>query len=265
MLMETPIKFMSCKRLLMLAVLICLNFPLFAQDKVDTIINEGIQRNNAAKASQQRVDKIANETEKVVTEYKRQLKVIDGLKVYNSLLQKQLDDQLKKIDELKQSISDVAVIERQITPLMLRMVDSLDEFIKLDVPFLMKERTDRVARLRKTIGASDVSAAEKLRNVLEAYQIEIDYGKTVEAYKDVLEVEGKQREVNFFRMGRISLVYQTDDKEYAGVWDQTNRKWVPLDGAQYRNQISLAIKIAKKQVAPDLVIVPISAPKPEGS
>ena len=263
--METPMKFISCKRLLMLGVLISLNFPLFAQDKVDTIIDQGIQRNEAAKASQQRVDKIAGQTEKVVTDYKRELKVIDGLKVYNSLLQKQLDDQLSKIDELKQSISDVAVIERQITPLMLRMVDSLEEFIKLDVPFLLKERTDRIARLRKTIGASDVSAAEKLRNVLEAYQIEIDYGKTVEAYKDVLEVEGKQREVNFFRMGRISLVYQTDDKEYAGVWDQANHKWVPLDGADYRNQISLAIKIAKKQVAPDLVIVPISAPTPEGS
>ena len=256
---------MSCKRLLMLAVLICLNSPLFAQDKVDTIINEGIQRNDAAKASQQRVDKISSQTEKVVTEYKRELKVIDGLKVYNSLLQKQLDDQLTKIEELKQSISDVAVIERQITPLMLRMVDSLEQFIKLDVPFLMKERTDRIARLRKTIGASDVSTAEKLRNVLEAYQIEMDYGTNVDAYKDVLEVEGKPREVNFFRLGRISLVYQTDDKEYSGVWDQTNHKWVPLDGAEYRNQINLALKIAKKQVAPDLVIVPISAPKPEGS
>lgn len=263
--METTIKFISCKRFLMLGVLICLNSPLFAQDTVDKIIDEGIQRNEAAKESQQRVDKIANDTEKVVTEYKRELKVIDGLKVYNALLQKQLDDQLHKIEELKQSISDVAVIERQITPLMLRMVESLEQFIQLDVPFLMKERTERVERLRNIIGASDVSAAEKLRNVLEAYQIEIDYGTNVEAYKDVLEVEGKPREVNFFRLGRISLVYQTDDREYSGVWDQTNHKWQPLDGAEYRNQITLALKIAKRQVAPDLVIVPISAPTPEGS
>lgn len=263
--METTIKFISCKRFLMLGMLICLNFPLFAQDKVDNIINEGIQRNDAARASQQRVNKIANDTEKVVTEYKRELKVIDGLKVYNALLQKQLDDQRQKIEELKQSISDVAVIERQITPLMLRMVDGLEQFIKLDVPFLLKERYDRVARLRKTIDASDVSAAEKLRNVLEAYQIEIQYGSSVETYKDVLEVEGKPREVNFFKMGRISLVYQTDDREYSGVWDQANRKWVPLDGAEYRNQINLALKIARKQVAPDLVVVPVSAPTPEGS
>ena len=265
MLMETSMKFISCTRFLMLGVLICFSFPSFAQDKVDQIINQGIERNDAARASQQRVDNIASETEKVAAEYKRQLKVIDGLKVYNALLQKQLDDQQKKIEQYKQSIADVAVITRQIPPLMLRMVDSLEQFIKLDVPFLMKERTDRIAKLRETIAASDVSTAEKLRKVLEAYQIEMDYGTNVEAYKDVLEIEGKPREVNFFRMGRISLVYQTDDKEYSGVWDQKNRKWEPLNGADYRNQIALAIKIAKKQVAPDLVIVPVSAPTPEGS
>ena len=265
--MENPMKFISCKRILMLGVLICLNFPLFAADKVDTIINTGIERNDAAKQSQQRVDKIANDTEKVIDQYKRQLKVIDGLKVYNTLLQKQLDDQVATVNQLKDSISNVTVIERQISPLMLRMVDSLAEFIKLDVPFLMKERTDRVKRLRQTIDAADVTTAEKFRSVLEAYQIEIDYGRTVQAYKDVLTIAGKEREVNFLSMGRIALVYQTDDREYNGVWDQADRKWVPLKGADYRNNITEALKIARHQVAPELIVLPVPAPTPvqEGS
>lgn len=251
----------------MLGVLICLNAPLFAADKVDTIINTGIERNNAAKKSQEKIDKISSETDKIVDKYKRQLKVIDGLKVYNSLLQKQLDEQEDTIKQLKDSISNVTVIERQIPPLMEKMVDSLAEFIKMDVPFLMKERTNRIKRLRQTIAAADVTKAEKFRSVLEAYQIEIDYGRTIQAYKDVLKINGKEREVNFLSMGRVALVYQTDDREYNGVWDQADRKWVPLKGADYRNDITQALKIARKQVSPELIILPVPAPTPvqEGS
>lgn len=263
MLMETPIKFISCTRILMLCVLIGLNFQTLAQDKVDQIIDEGIQRNEAARQSQQKVDAIASETDKVVAEYKRVLKVIDGLKVYNALLQRQLDDQQATIAQIKESIAEVSVIERQITPLMLRMVDSLEQFVEMDVPFLLKERKDRIERLNNTITRADVTTAEKFRSVLEAYQIEIDYGRNIEAYKDVLEIGGNPREVSFFRMGRVTLVYQTEDREYNGVWDQANRKWVPLDGAEYRNNIANALKIAREQVAPDLIILPINAP--EGS
>lgn len=257
--METPIKFISCARFLMLGVLIGLNSQVFAQDAVDAIIEEGSQRNEAAKASQRRIDTTSNETGKVVSEYKRELKVIDGLKVYNALLQRQLDDQLANIAQLKRSISEVAIIERQITPLMLRMVTSLEEFVKRDVPFLLKERNNRVTRLKETIVRADVTAAEKFRSVLEAFEIETEYGRTIEAYRDVLEIEGKPREVSFFRMGRISLVYQTDGAEYNGVWDQVNRKWQPLDGAEYRNYISTGLKIARKEIPPELIILPINA------
>lgn len=257
--METPIKFISCTRFLMLGVLIGLISPILAQDAVDEIIGEGIERNEAARASQQRVGKTANETDKVIAAYKRELKVIDGLKVYNALLQRQLDDQQETIAQLKQSISEVAVIERQITPLMIRMVASLEEFVKRDVPFLLKERNNRVTKLNETIARADVTAAEKFRSVLEAFQIETEYGRTIEAYRDVLEIEGKPREVSFFRMGRIALVYQTDDSENNGVWDQANRKWQPLDGAEYRNYISTGLKIARKEIPPELIILPVSA------
>lgn len=265
--MENPMKFISCRQILMLGVLICLNAQSFAADKVDTIINTGIQRNKAAAQSQKRIDKISNDTDKIVDKYKRQLKVIDGLKVYNTLLQKQLDEQVATINQIKNSISNVTVIERQITPLMLRMVDSLAQFIKLDVPFLMKERTARIKRLRETIAAADVTTAEKFRSVLEAYQIEINYGSTIQAYKDVLNINGKEREVNFLSMGRVALVYQTDDREYNGVWDQAHRKWVPLNNADDRNDITEALKIARHQVAPELITLPVPAPTPvqEGS
>ena len=235
-----------------------------AQDKVDKIVDTGVERNDAAKASQQRVNKIADETDKVAGKYKRELKVIDGLKVYNTLLQRQLDDQQAKLKEISQSIEEVAVIQRQIVPLMLRMLDGLGQFIELDVPFLLKERRDRVARLKATMDEADVTAAEKFRAVLEAFQIENEYGRTIEAYKGSLEVApGNTQEVDFLRIGRVSLSYQSIGGRHTGAWDPETRKFVQLPPETYQTSVAQGIRVAKKQVAPDLLIVPVTAPKGE--
>lgn len=250
------------RRLLALVALAVLSTAAGAQDKVDQVVDTGVQRNDEAAASQKRIDTIAVGTDKIVAQYKRELKVIDGLKVYNSLLQKQLDAQNAQLQELQGSIEEVAIIQRQITPLMLRMLDGLGQFIELDVPFLLKERRERVKRLQATMELADVAAAEKFRAVLEAFQIENDYGRTIEAYKGELEVEpGKTQEVDFLRVGRIALLYQSVGEKYNGYWDQANRKWQPLTEPEYRNQIKKGLKVARKQEAPDLIMLPISAPE----
>ena len=105
-----------------------------------------------------------------------------------------------------------------------------------------------------------MTVAEKFRRLLEAYEIENDYGRTIEAYKGSLELDGAVREVDFLRIGRTALLYQTVDSEIFGMWDKTNREWVPLS-AEYRNQIRAGIKMARKQVAPNLLILPIAAPE----
>jgi hypothetical protein len=152
------------------------------------------------------------------------------------------------------------VIERQITPLMLKMVESLDQFVELDVPFLVEERRQRVTFLRGLLERSDVTVAEKFRRVLEAYEIENDYGRTIEAYKGTLELSGVTREVDFLRIGRTALLYQSVDGEVFGMWSQQDRGWAPLP-AEYRNQIRTGIRIARKQVAPNLLLLPIAAPE----
>ena len=107
---------------------------------------------------------------------------------------------------------------------------------------------------------SDVSVAEKFRKVMEAFQIENEYGRTIESYKGSLEVGGASREVEFLRVGRTALLYQTIDAEIFGMWDQEQAAWVPLS-AEYRNQIRNGIKMAHKQIAPNLLTLPISAPE----
>lgn len=229
--------------------------------QVDKVIDTGVARNEAAKASQQRVEKTAEQTDKLVQEYKNLMKIVDGLQVYNALLQRQLDAQQAEINDLDNSIMQVAVVQRQVTPLMLRMLEGLENFIELDVPFLLEERRERVSKLKGLLDDANVTTAEKFRAVLEAFEIENDFGRTIEAYRGTLEVDGTTRDMDFLRVGRVALLYQSIGGKYNGMWDQRARAWVALPAAEYRNQIDKGLRIARKQVAPDLLMLPVAAPE----
>lgn len=236
----------------------------FSQTSIDEVTQAGEDRADAGAAEQKQIEAVADETLEVVSEFKSVSKVVDGLRVYNSLLQRQVDNQLAEMDALATSIDNVSLIERQIVPLMTRMIDGLEAFIALDTPFLLDERTERIERLREMMDRSDVSAAEKFRQVIEGFQIENDYGRTIEAYKGSVEIDGNQQEVDFLRIGRVSLTYQSVGGQHTGGWDQGSRSWVALPDATYRNQVAAGLKVARKQVAPDLITVPVPAPTSGG-
>ena len=226
---------------------------------IQEITDAGEARSDAGAADQQKIEAIANQTDKITLDFEIVAKVVDGLKVYNSLLQRQINNQEAEKVALDESIKNVALIERQIVPLMIRMLDALEEFIQLDTPFLAKERSDRLARLRGMMERSDVTAAEKFRRVLEAYNIETDYGRTIEAYQGSVVINGLQREVDFLRIGRVSLTYQSIGGEYTGAWDSKAGEYVELPPATYKAEVAQGLKIARKQVAPDLIVIPVPA------
>lgn len=227
---------------------------------IQEITDAGEERAEAAAADQRQIEQVANQIEQLVVDYQTEAKVVDGLVVYNSLLQRQIDNQEAEMSALSESIDNVALIERQIVPLMTRMLDSLEEFVRLDTPFLQAERQERIARLRDMMERSDVTAAEKLRQILEGYSIENDYGRTIEAYKGSVEVDGRTQEVDFLRIGRVSLTYQTVGGGTTGAWDSNARQWVELPPEVYKAQVAQGLRIARKQVAPDMLVVPVAAP-----
>ena len=256
------------KRLLLSAILVAIlplsfSVSVFAQATVDQVTQAGEKRADAGAAEQQRVEQIADQTADLLSEYNTLSKVVDGLVTYNSLLQRQVDNQEAEKAALSESITNVALIERQIIPMMTRMLDSLEMFIQLDTPFLIEERTDRLARLRGMMERSDVSSAEKFRRVIEAYQIENDYGRTIEAYKGTVPIDGNPQEVDFLRIGRVSLAYQSVGGGHTGAWDKEVGDWVELEDSEYKNQVKDGIRVARKQVAPDLLIIPVAAPSEE--
>ncbi|PVY77367.1 uncharacterized protein DUF3450 [Tamilnaduibacter salinus] len=241
--------------------LLCAPVTASAQDPgVDDVVNAGVDRLEKNQAFQQRINELDEAIRDKVERYREVNKEIEGLEVYLDQLQSQVSSQDAEKTDLNESIDRVTQIERQITPLMLKMIKGLERFVSLDKPFLQKEREKRIARLQDMMGRSDVSVAEKFRNVLEAYQTEVDYGRTIEAYRGSLASGDQPREVDFLRIGRIALLYQTLDDTETGVWNPNSEQWETLP-ATYNSQISEGLRIAREQAAPSLISLPLNTPE----
>lgn len=218
------------------------------------------QINAQAKQSQAKIDALTEETRELLNDYKLVLKEIEGLRVYNRQLEKQIDSQEREMAQLAKSIDEVTVIERQITPLMLRMIDGLEQFIELDLPFLLDERYARVERLREMMDRADVAVSEKFSQILQAYQIENEYGRTMGSYSDTINVGGEDRKVDVFQLGRVSLTYQTSDGEETGMWNQNSGTWEVIDDS-YSSAVRNGIRMERQQLSVDMLILPVIAPE----
>lgn len=216
--------------------------------------------NQVARTSQAKIDALTEETRQLLNEYKTVLKEIEGLRVYNRQLEKQIGSQQREMALLSDSIDKVTVIERQITPLMLRMIDGLAQFVDLDLPFLLDERHGRIENLRTMMDRADVAVSEKYSQVLRAYQIENEYGRTLSSYGDTINIAGIDRKVDVLKVGRIALVYQTPDGEETGMWNQVSGVWEPVDD-EYKTPVRNGIRMERKQLTVDMLILPIHGPE----
>ncbi len=226
---------------------------------VDTAIAKGEKRANTAKAQQVKIDKVDGQTKSIERDYRAVVKEVEGLDVYVQQLNKQLAAQEAELAQIDESIKQVTLIERQITPLMLKMIEAIDLFVQADVPFQKEQRMKRVETLKDMMGRSDVTVAEKYRKVMDAYQKEMDYGRTIKTYRATMQLDGSEREVDFLRVGRVALMYQTLDGENIGIWNNESRQFEALEG-EYKSKLTMALRIAREQAAPDLIKVPVSAP-----
>lgn len=224
------------------------------------VLEVGMKTNQVAQQSQEKINKIVDQTDKVVADYKAVLRTIEGLRIYNAQLQRQIDLQNVEMGKLSNSIKGVTYIKRQITPLMMKMVDALGEFIENDLPIKRAERIAGIERLRDLMDNPNVDASEKFRSVFELYQIESEYGRAVQAYTSKVNVDGNELEVDMLHIGRIALVYQTRDGKQSGMWDQKSQSWIELDES-YRKPIKQALAVASKQAAADTLLrLPLTAP-----
>ncbi len=247
---------------LVAALTVCLGFGVHAEVTLDDIFAEVEEMNKLAQESQSRIVELENERSAALNEYREVLRSIDGQRVYNRQLSLVVQKQEDVIDQLEQDIEDIDSVQRNIVPLMLRMIESLDDFVRLDMPFLKDEREERVQALRELMDEPEVSKSEKFAQILRAYQIESEYGRTMDSYQDDLEIDGKTYFVKFLRVGRIALLYQTQDSKLTGWWNTETEEWEALPGS-YTTPIKNGIKMAEKTLTPGLFKVPVVAPPKE--
>ena len=241
-------------------ILLLATAQISAEDSLKSAINTEIKSQNETQQSQQKINTLANETEDLAQEYKTLLRSIDGLETYNNQLEKLVSSQNANLKSIQRQLGHIEDTQRNIVPLMLRMIEVLEEFILLDMPFLKVERQNRLGEIKAMMDRPDVTLPDKFRRIMEAYQIEMEYGRTIEAYTDTIEVDGKSQTVDLLRIGRIGLLYMSLDQSSVGEWDKFKKVWHPLDSS-YSPSVSEGIKIARKQAPPDLFKIPVSAPE----
>jgi hypothetical protein len=223
-----------------------------------------------ALTAQVQVDREAAEAQRQIDETRERTQDADGraaqmtadaesLERFNRQLEEQVREQETEVASLERQLLEIETTNREVQPLMQKMVDTLARFIELDVPFLIEERTERVRNLQELMGRADVTISEKYRLILEAYQIELDYGRTFEPYEGRLGTGPDARIVEFAKLGRVSLMYRTLDGTETGYWDAKQKTWV-VDNS-YADEIEEAIRIARGDDAADLLVVPVPAPQ----
>jgi hypothetical protein len=227
--------------------------------ELDAPIEKRVEANIDGATSQKRVEEIATVTDSLTSEYRLTNKKIESLNIFNRQLSAVITSQNEELASLQRQIDDVEEVGRAVTPLMLKMIDSLGRFVELDVPFLAEQRKTRIDGLRNLMRRSDVADAERYRRILEAYQVENDFGRTIEAYPGTVNKDGVDVPVDFLRVGRIGLLYQTRDKSEVGAWNHEAGVFEPLDSG-YSNWVSEGLRVAKKQSAPQLIRIPLPRP-----
>ena len=179
------------------------------------------------------------------------------IEAYNDQLRRLIDSQELELKDLTKQISSLEETDQTALPLLVNMQEMLGKFVTSDLPFLKEERATRVVRLQKLLNRADISIAEKYRQTLEAYQIEVEYGRTLEAYNAPLSINSITRDVTFLKLGRVALYYQTTDGKESGMWNNVEKKWQPLDSS-YRWPIHKGIQLAMQQTVPELLNLPLA-------
>lgn len=235
---------------------------IFAQSvtEEDTTVKDTIKLSTSSiqksGLTQEQIVKLDEQTRILLADYQSTSKEYDSLKLYNDQVQKIINSQIEEIESILQKIDELDKTNQRIVPFMLRMIDGLENFIQLDLPFLQTERKSRLDNLKITMDRGDVSTSEKFRLIIEAYKTELEYGRTIESYRDNILIEGVETSADFLRIGRIALTYLTVDGSKGGYWDTNTSSWEEATSSIKRSTAD-ALKVASKQAPPALIKIPV--------
>ena len=222
---------------------------------IDQILEENNNTIVESESSQDKVDNLSDEKDSLLAEWKVVVKQVEGLRIYNAQKRAQIKAQEERLLVLENQTKEIDTTKRLIPGVMTDIALRLEKDIKDNAPFLIDVRLGRVNQVLDILVDPTVTESERVRQVLEAVNIEREYGRTIETYEDAIVLDGEEKVVNILRIGRLALLYQLKDQSEAGVWDNELKEWVKVEG--YRIPIRDGIRMANKTAPLDLLSLPI--------
>jgi hypothetical protein len=207
-------------------------------------------------ATQEAEEHWRKERDRLAAEFEGLQQEQDWLKLYQEELQHRIAATRERIAAKEQQLADSEQIAAQVDPFLLETVANLQKAVADDLPFLTAERGQRLHRLNRLMEEPEVPFSEKFRKVMEALLIEAEYGHTIEVLQQTIDLGDHGTLVNVFRLGRISLFYQTLDRKSCGHYDVAAGGWRPLPG-RFNHAISTAIEIGSRRRPVELISLPL--------
>ena len=238
-------------------VFACLDIGNGQAQSLNSSIQAESRINLDSASSQKKVTNIARQTQDLLAEYRSVIRETESLRIYNDNLHRVVNDQREDIQSINRQLAGLEETNRGVVPLMLEMIETLGRIVEADIPFRIEERRSHIQRLSLMMDQAEVTASEKYRHVIEAYQRELEFGRTTEAYSATLPGTGQT--VDFLRVGRSLLVYQTSDNQVTGWFNPGSREFEELP-QRYRLEVKNGLAIARNEKAPDLVVLPVPGP-----
>ncbi|MFO7764465.1 MAG: DUF3450 domain-containing protein [Wenzhouxiangellaceae bacterium] len=251
----------------LLAIMLASSFVAFGfasqahGQEVESALDASRQAAEGTRESQEDIDEIDSRIQDLLGDYRANLRQLEQLTRYNESQRRQAEAQRQEIESLTEDINNIASLQRAVQPLMQDMVDSLARVVDADIPFLVNERRSRVERLTDLMEDPTSSPAQRYRLLIEAYQIESEYGRTVESYRSDIETADRLYEdVDVLRIGRLVLIFKTDDDAVLKRYDVDSGNWVDLDKS-FMPDVKTAMRVAREQIPPELLYIPVTAPE----
>lgn len=224
---------------------------LHQSQKIETRINQQAAKSQTAvAASSDNTIQLQNDISALQDE-------VNNLKVYQTHLQGLIKSQNEEMKSFDTQLSQVDDTKQSVVPLMYAMLDGLASTIKHDRPIKQDSRQKRLLNLQQMMTQANISDAEKYRRILEAYQIELDYGTKLGTYTGKINTDGKTVMTEQLYVGRLSLIARTSDKQSYWAWNEHTHSWQSLS-LSMAMQIDKAFDVANKQASPSLIELPVS-------
>jgi len=230
-----------------------------AQAQFQSAVQSSEQTARDTAKSQQRIDQLDDQTARLLNDYRANLKQLEAARRYNQSLARNIEAQTRAITRLREDIENVEGLQRAMQPLMEDMIGKFSDIVNADLPFRIEERSARATRLQSILGNPSMSAAQRYRLIVEAYQIENEYGRTIGFTEGAVGEGENALSGEFLRIGRIALIFKTKDDSVLRIWDKAQNDFVKLDRS-YLQDVKKGLRMAKEQTAPDIIFVPVKAP-----